>query len=574
MTRCRSLFAIVWPLLFLQVSAQSWSIFGVQRKGAPQEGGVRLVGSVPTAGRVEVYHSGQWGTVCDDNWEMAQAQVVCRQLGFPGAVSASVGGVNGEGSGPIWLDDVTCTGSESSLASCRFKGWGITDCSHKEDAGVICESGSSVDDDQKFSLDHSIGLSEDLGSLFDQAENCDVDVLVVDSSDDQSHGKTFCVHRVILSLYPQLNISESTRNISVDISQTCHHHVYSFFRYFYTRKLDVTLASAQCQHQLSYMFGMEHLLEEVGKVFTLLLPQDKTFRTQVSLYEYGIRTEDLLLQENVLQYLSWNFESFVSSPAWKTITVHMMEALLSRSDLVVEDEAFLLETLENWLEQRTDVTSPKRLISLLNQIRFCMIPVEKLYDFQFTSSLYQSNEEYFSSAILRAFQFNSLPFSKIRKHFNDSDSYLPRIYTSSNWSLVLNSTSTRNNMYNQYRHNYYSNPERQGSFSTPAHNSVLYNQKILQWQAQVLLYSWECSNQGFTCESLPMARLITYDRSYQSTIRFSNKLILTCKTENTVFHVQDFKNDKAAIPSNGTMSLPNPCPDNYFYTFVVRPEFI
>ena len=103
---------------------------------------VRLVGgNVVNTGRVEVYHNNTWGTVCDDGWDLNDAAVVCRELGFPGAISFSCCGAFGQGTGPIWLDHVGCTGNETSLSTCAHPGWGIHvhSCSHYEDAGVYCQ---------------------------------------------------------------------------------------------------------------------------------------------------------------------------------------------------------------------------------------------------------------------------------------------------------------------------------------------------------------------------------------------------------------------------------------------------
>ena len=103
---------------------------------------VKLVGgSSYNEGRVEVYYNGQWGTVCDDGWDDTDAGVVCRQLGF-GSSGTAIGSANFiPASGPIWLADVTCTGSESTIASCGHRGIGITSCYHYEDAGVRCSGG-------------------------------------------------------------------------------------------------------------------------------------------------------------------------------------------------------------------------------------------------------------------------------------------------------------------------------------------------------------------------------------------------------------------------------------------------
>ena len=99
---------------------------------------MRVIGGEnPREGRLEVYHNDVWGTVCDDEFTDAAARVVCYMLGY-GYIGRFINNRYGAGSGQIWLDDVQCRGTESSIANCRHGGWGSHNCRHNQDVSVSC----------------------------------------------------------------------------------------------------------------------------------------------------------------------------------------------------------------------------------------------------------------------------------------------------------------------------------------------------------------------------------------------------------------------------------------------------
>ncbi|XP_065121929.1 scavenger receptor cysteine-rich domain-containing group B protein-like [Paramisgurnus dabryanus] len=107
---------------------------------------IRLVnGANRCSGRVEVLYNDQWGTVCDAGWDLADAAVVCSSMGCGTPIAAKTGPFFGQGSGPVWLDDVSCSGNEPSVKNCPSKALGTSTCSHGQDAGVVCRVVNLVD---------------------------------------------------------------------------------------------------------------------------------------------------------------------------------------------------------------------------------------------------------------------------------------------------------------------------------------------------------------------------------------------------------------------------------------------
>ena len=98
---------------------------------------VRLVGGgSPNEGRIEVYYSGEWGTVCSNGWDDSDSALVCSQLGFK---SSTISKQYMPGTGRIFLDNVICSSNDSVLAQCGHYGVGITiNCDHSKDVAIKC----------------------------------------------------------------------------------------------------------------------------------------------------------------------------------------------------------------------------------------------------------------------------------------------------------------------------------------------------------------------------------------------------------------------------------------------------
>ncbi|XP_043092106.1 deleted in malignant brain tumors 1 protein-like isoform X2 [Puntigrus tetrazona] len=101
---------------------------------------LRLInGHNSCSGRVEVLYNGTWGTVCDNNWDLTDAAVVCREMGCGDVIEAKSAAYFGQGSGPVWISDLQCSNTDSRLRECESSGWGRVSCGHDKDAGVICK---------------------------------------------------------------------------------------------------------------------------------------------------------------------------------------------------------------------------------------------------------------------------------------------------------------------------------------------------------------------------------------------------------------------------------------------------
>ncbi|XP_051015110.1 LOW QUALITY PROTEIN: galectin-3-binding protein [Acomys russatus] len=551
-----------------------------------EDGDMRLAnGASANEGRVEIFYRGQWGTVCDNLWNLLDANVVCRALGYKNATQALGRAAFGPGRGPVMLDEVECTGTESSLANCSSLGWLKSRCGHEKDAGVVC----SNDTRGIHTLDLSGELPDALGQIFDSQQGCDLFIQVT----GQGRGdQSICAHTLILNTNPEAQALWQVVGSSVimRVDAECMPVVRDFIRYFYSRRIEVTMSSVKCLHKIASAYGATQLRDYCGQLFATLLPQDPTFHTPLELYEYARVTGDSVLEDLCVQFLAWNFEPLTQAEAWLSAPLSLLQAVLPKSELAVSSEVDLLKAVDEWSTESG--ASHMEVESLVEQVRFPMILPEELFELQFNLSLYQDHQALFQRKTMEALEFHTVPFPVLAKYRGlnlTEDIYQPRLYTSSTWSTLVLTQSRRVQgiQVSEYKKFYpygYSSESRYNryqSFPTPEHPSFLFKDKLISWSSTYLPTVESCWNYGFSCTSdeLPVLGLTKSGYS-DPTIGYENKALVLCGGYSVV-DVTSFEGSKAPIPSaleTNSSKTPSlfPCVSGAFSSFrvVIRPFYL
>ncbi|XP_006886403.1 PREDICTED: galectin-3-binding protein [Elephantulus edwardii] len=564
----------------MALSLLLWTCLLVAESHGLEDGDMRLVdGDAPNKGRVEIFYRGQWGTVCDNGWDLVDASVVCRALGFQNATQALDNAAFGPGSGPVMLSEVRCAGTELSLADCKSPGWMQSACQHRDDAGVVCAN--ETISEPVHTLDLSGELEQALHGIFDSQQGCDLSIRVQAGGEE---ALSMCAHTLILSTNPEAQalLRGPGGTVTMEVEAECVPVVTDFIGYLYSRRLDVTSSTVKCFHQLASTYEAPWLRDYCARLFTTLLPQDPSFRTPLQLHAYALTTHDALLESLCVRFLAWNFEALTQTDAWATVPLPLLRTLLSSSELAVSSELALLKAIDAWSQGAS--ASHAELGALLEEVRFPMIPPSELFQLQFNVSLLQAHEALLHRQMLQALEFHTVPCGLLAQHraLNlTQPAFQPRrLYTSPTWSGSLRnnlSGSRRSNYPYEYNtRSYYSQ-----SFKTPQHPSFLFQSTRLSWSLFLLPTVQSCWNYGFSCSASDVPALgLTRSGYPDSAIRYENKALMLCSSGLAVA-VTDFEGQKAPLPRalsvNGSRDAPLfPCPQGSFSSFraVIRPVYL
>ena len=127
---------VVSFIQYMTVSRFHCSTFELESE---EVGKARLVGGrSANDGLVQLYLFGHWGTVCGDSWDLMDAVVVCRQMGYSTALTALSNTVFEDNGALVWPILSNCNGYEANLTQCGNRT--VASCSSSSKAGVVCSS--------------------------------------------------------------------------------------------------------------------------------------------------------------------------------------------------------------------------------------------------------------------------------------------------------------------------------------------------------------------------------------------------------------------------------------------------
>uniref|UniRef100_A0A8C9JF62 Galectin 3 binding protein n=1 Tax=Panthera tigris altaica TaxID=74533 RepID=A0A8C9JF62_PANTA len=529
-----------------------------------KDGDVRLAdGDSANEGRVEIFYRGQWGTVCDNLWDLTDASVVCRALGFENATKALGRAAFGPGrpAGPQ-----VPQGTHAGLAGSQsLRG---QKCSFLL---TVCSPLPLLETRGAHTLDLSDELPAALEWIFDSQRGCDLSIRVR-VKDDEEEGLDVCGHRLILSTNPEAEAlwKEPGPTVTMEVDAEC---LPVGGRYFHSRRWGGSLTSVKCFHKLASTYGAWRLQSFCASLFAILLPEDASFQTPLDLYAYALATQNPVLEEFCVRFLAWNFEALTQAEAWPSIPTALLRVLLSRSDLAVRSELALLMAVDAWSREKQP--SHGEVEGLLDEIRFPMMLPKTLFELQFNLSLYRGHEALFQKKTLQALEFHTVPFRLLAQYRGlnlSDDAYQPRLYTSPTWSANISGDS-------QASSNYLDAPNR--SFQTPQHPSFLFQNQLVSWLLLYLPTVQSCWDYRFSCteDEVPLLGLSKSTDS-DPTIGYQSQALMLCEGR-FVADVTDFLGQKAPIPDAlGTNSSRSaslfPCPEGSFTSFqaVIRPFYL
>ncbi|XP_051988227.1 BTB/POZ domain-containing protein 17-like [Xyrauchen texanus] len=283
-------------------------------------------------------------------------------------------------------------------------------------------------------LNHSMALVQRMEALLTQGNASDVILRVQTLNTDEV--KVIQVHSLVLIL--QSDVFDEllqTRNSSTMVLREpadCAAVFDKFIRYLYCGDITVRLSQAIPLHKLASKYHVWDLQQGLTQYMTQHLSSDSPTGHVVDWYQYAVQIGDVTLQNNCLQYLSWNLSSVLQSAEWSSVGEELLLSLLHRSDLVLQSELELYEALDAWINQNQPSSATAE--NALKAIRYAMISPQHLLHLQKKSSLMLKYSESVRDLLFLAFQFHAASPVQLAKYFDVNCSlFTPRNYLSPAW---------------------------------------------------------------------------------------------------------------------------------------------